>query len=287
MAKNISYLYALFAAFLWGSTAGVVKLLLLGLGNLQVLFFTNLFAFFGLASVVFFQKKKAIIQTYTKRDYITFIWMGFLGTFLYTFFLFTGLGLLPAQEAFIINYLWPVMVVIFAALILKEKITGRKIFAIACSFFGIIIVITKGNFESLQFSNLLGAVSAALGALVWGIFSVLGKKQNYEGFTSMMFFYLFGTLFAFIAVLLFSSIPHISLQQFAGLLWLGVFVNGLAFVFWFLALKHGDTAKIANIIFLTPFLSLLYIYFLTGEQILVSSIVGLVVIVAGNFISLS
>lgn len=281
MTKKIAYVYVVFAALLWGSTAAVAKLLLIGLDNLQVLFFSNLFSFLGLFFIVLFQKKKAIIQTYTKHDYFTFVWMGFLGTFLYNFFLFKGLDLLPAQEAFIINYLWPVMVIIFAALILKEKITRRKILGILCSFFGIIIVITKGDITALEFGNVLGIVLAALGAVTWGLFSVLGKKQNYEGFTSMAFFYFFGTFFAFVAMVLFSNVPHLSPHQFLGLAWLGVFVNGLAFVFWFAALRFGDTAKMSNIIFLTPFLSLVYIYFLIGEKILISSVVGLIIIVLG------
>jgi drug/metabolite transporter (DMT)-like permease len=285
MVKNISYLYVSLAALLWGSAFAVGKLLLAGLDNLQVLFFDNLFAFVGLFFIVLLQKKKRIIKAYTKQDYFTFAWMGFLGTFLYGFFLYEGLALLSAQEASILNYLWPVMVVIFATLILRENITLRKIFAIACSFFGIAIVVSKGDFSALQFGNLLGVLSAVAGAAAYGLFSVLGKKQNYEGFTSMMFFYFFGALFSLFAVLLFSSIPHLSLYQLAGLLWLGIFISGLGYVCWFAALKHGDTVKMSNMIFLTPFLSLVYIHFLTGEHILVSSIIGLVCIVAGILIS--
>lgn len=52
-------------------------------------------------------------------------------------------------------------------------------------------------------------------------------------------------------------------------------------MFWLLALKYGDTAKISNLIFITPFLSLVYIYFLLGEKILLSSVIGLVLIVLG------
>lgn len=281
MAKNISYIFVLLASFLWGSTAAVGKLLLANLNNLQVLFFTTLFAFLGLFAIVLLQRKKAIIKTYTKKDYFTFAWMGFLGVFLYVFFFYGALQLLPAQEAFIINYLWPIMVVFFAILILKEQTTSRKILGIICSFVGVAIVITKGDFSTLQLGNVLGILSAIAGAIVYGLFSVLGKKQNYDKFVSMMFYYFFSFLYALIAVLLFSKIPQVSFYQLTGLIWLGIFASGLGFVFWFLALKYGDTAKMSNIIFLTPFISLVYIYFLVGEKILISSVIGLVVIVAG------
>ncbi len=284
MTKKISYIFVLFASFLWGSVAAVGKLLLADLNNLQVLFFANLFAFLGLFFIVLFQGKKTIIQTYTKRDYFTFAWMGFLGVFLYTFFFYGALQVLPAQEAFIVNYLWPIMVVVFAVLILKEQTTSRKILGIICSFLGVLIVITKGDFSTLQFGNILGILSAIAGAAVYGLFSVLGKKQNYDKFVSIMFYYFFSFFYALIAVLLFSEIPQISFYQLTGLIWLGIFASGLGFVFWFLALKYGDTAKMSNMIFLTPFISLVYIYFLVGEKILTSSVIGLVVIVAGILI---
>lgn len=285
MTKKISYIFVLLAALLWGSTAAVSKLLLAELAHLQILFFSDVFAFFSLLCIILLQKKQAIIRTYTKRDYFTFAWMGFLGTFFYNFLLLKGIELLSAQEAFIINYLWPIMVVIFAAIFLKEHITWRKIFAIICSFFGIVIVIMKGDFRSLHFDNLFGVLSAALGAVVWGLFSVLGKKQKYEEFTSMMMYYFFGTFFALAAMVSFSNLPSISWHQLAGLIWFGAFLNGFAFVLWFSAIRHGDTAKISNIIFLTPFLSLVYIYFLTGEKILASSIIGLTIIIFGIMVS--
>ncbi len=284
MTKKIGYIYVLLSALLWGSTAAVVKLLLTNLNYLQVVFFVNLFAFLGLFFIVLFQKKKAIIRTYTKQDYFTFAWMGFLGVFLNTLFLYGALQLLPAQETFTINYLWPIMVVIFAILILKEQITYQKVLGIILSFLGVIIVITKGDLSTLQFSNLLGILLAIAAAVVYALFSVLGKKQNYEKFTSMMFYCFFSLLYALIAVLLFSEIPQISTYQLTGLLWLGIFPRGLAFLFWFLALEFGDTAKMSNIIFLTPFISLIYIYFLLEERILVSSIIGLIVIVLGIMI---
>lgn len=157
--------------------AAVGKLLLTNLNSLQVLFFVNLFAFLGLFFIVLLQGKKTIIQNYTKRDYFTFAQMGFLGAFLYPFFFYGALQFLPAQEAFIINYLWPIMVVVFAILILKEQITSRKILGIICSFLGVAIIITKGSFFTLQFGNILGILSAIIGAIVYGFFQCLVKNR--------------------------------------------------------------------------------------------------------------
>jgi drug/metabolite transporter (DMT)-like permease len=279
--KSFAYIFALLAALLWGSTAAVGKLLLADISNIQLLFFTNLFAFIGLFLIVLFQKKLHIIKTYKFKDYLTFSWMSMLGVFLYAFFLYGALELMSAQEAFIINYLWPIMVILFAVIILKEKLSFVKIVSLIASFIGVVVVATKGNLSSFQFDSPLGILLATSGAVVYGLFSVLGKKQNYDKFVSTMFYYLFALIYSSVVILLFSNIPQISLYQLAGFFWLGIFTAGLGFVFWFLALKYGDTAKMSNIIFLTPFISLVYIYFLTGEQILVSSIIGLIIIVSG------
>ncbi|MFA6393065.1 MAG: DMT family transporter [Candidatus Paceibacterota bacterium] len=279
-----SYIYALSATLLWGSSAAVIKLLLKNLNSLQILLFVSGIASINLFLIVLFQKKIPIIQKYKIKDYLTFAYMGFIGVFIYYLFLYLALSYLKAQEAFIINYLWPMMIVIFAVPILKEKLNVRKILAIIFSFIGVIIIATKGNFSILQFTEPLGILLAIIAAMAYGLFSVLGKKQNYDKSTSMLFYYISTFIYTLIFIIFLSFVPQITLAQLGGLLWMGIFTSGGAFLLWFLALKYGDTAKIANIAFLTPFFSLIYIYFLLHETILISSVVGLLFIFIGIFI---
>jgi drug/metabolite transporter (DMT)-like permease len=283
MKINQGYIYVSLASIFWASTAAVSKLLLAHLDNLQVLFFSTLFASLSLLIISMVQGKFEVFKTYSFKDYAIFTMMGFIGVFLYRFFLQAAFMLMPVQEAFIVNYTWPIMVVIFAWIILKEKMNLKKVIGLLLSFIGVVVVTTKGNFSVLNFS-IGGVLFALAGAVVYGFYSVLGKLQTYEKFTSTTFFYIFSFIFSAISLFLFSSIPSLSPEQLGGLLWLGIFPNGLAFVFWLLALKYGDTAKISNLIFMTPFLSLIYIYFLLGEKILLSSIIGLTIIVLGILI---
>jgi len=274
------YLYALLTSVLWASTAAVCKIVLTNLDSFQVLFYSTLFASLTLLAVAAVQGKLGLLKFYRLRDYATFALMGFLGVFFYMVCLQAALTRMPAQEAFIVNYTWPIMTVVFAWLILKEKLGARLIAGLFLSFVGVVIVATKGDFTALHFS-VSGVLWATAGAITYGLFSVLGKRQNYDKIVSTACFFVFGFLFSAAATLMFSRVPALSGGQVTGLLWLGVFPNGIGFIFWLLALKDGNTAKIANLMFLTPFLSLVYIYFLLGERILPSSIVGLVFIVAG------
>jgi drug/metabolite transporter (DMT)-like permease len=276
-----SYIYVAFVVLFWSSTAAVGKLLLADLASINLLFIINLLATSALFTIVLLQGKIGLIPVLKIRDYLTFSYMGFLGVFLYTLLLFEALKIMSAQEAFILNYLWPIIVVILSAVILGEKLTTRKIIGVFFSFLGVFIIITAGDPLSLSYTNLRGSLYVLLAAVSYGLFSVMGKKLNYDGYLSMMFYYFFGTVFSSIPVLVQASFPRLTLTQILGVLWLGVFANGLAFVLWFQALKYGDTTLMSNIVFLTPFLSLVYAYLLLGEKIIVTSVIGLTLIVIG------
>ena len=78
----------------------------------------------------------------------------------------------------------------------------------------------------------------------------------------------------------------IALPQVAGFAWNGILIMATATVTWALALKHGGTAKISNLAYITPFVSLVYTYFMLGEAIVLSSFVGLGFIIAGVIIQM-
>ncbi|MFA6023736.1 MAG: DMT family transporter [Candidatus Gracilibacteria bacterium] len=282
--SKLAYIYTVLAILLWGSTASVSKLILQDISSIQLIFYSFPFTIVGLFLIMLFQGKLKDLTTYKKQDIWKLAGMGFLGCFLYYVFLFGAIERTSAQEAFVVNYLWPVMVVIFGVLLLREKFTGRTVISILLSFIGVAIVVSKGEWMSLDNLNLTAILMAASGAMVYGLFSVLGKKLKYEVFSSMFYYYLFGFIYVLLSVLFFSEIPSLDMKQVAGLAWIGFFTNGLAFVFWFKALEIGETAKVSNLVFLTPFASLIFIHFLVGEPILISSIIGLVLIVLGVLI---
>lgn len=273
--------YALLAALLWGSTAAVVKLIGSGINNIQILFFTSAIASISLALIVTFQKKWHTIAGYRAKDYVRFAYMAFIGVFLYYMLLYAALQLVPGQEAFVVNYTWPIWVIVFAVLILKEKLTPIKVLAIGLSFIGVYVVITRGHITSFDFSAIWGNILALIAACAYGLFSVLSKRNDDEKVTSTLFFYLFAFVYTSVYLGVFSSLPSPTPSEWLGLLWLGIATSGIAFVLWQLALKHGETSKVSNIVFITPFLSLVYLAVLAKEKILLSSVIGALLIVGG------
>jgi drug/metabolite transporter (DMT)-like permease len=75
-------------------------------------------------------------------------------------------------------------------------------------------------------------------------------------------------------------------SQVAGFLWNGIFAVAIANTCWVNALKSGDTAKVSNLAYITPFVSGIWTYIFLNEKITASSVVGLGIIILGIFIQL-
>lgn len=144
------YIYAGISILLWSTTATVTKLLLGTLSSMQILAVSSLFAFIFLLIVNVIKGNLKELKSYTLKDYLQLSGIGILGVFLYRLFLNIGTDILQASQAFIINYLWPIMIVLFACIILKEKMTSRKLIAIILSFIGVIIVTADGNLLNIR-----------------------------------------------------------------------------------------------------------------------------------------
>lgn len=208
--------------------------------------------------------------------------MGIIGIFLYHTCLFGSFTLAPAGQVNVANYLWPVFIVIFSIPILKEKFNWKTILAVVLSFIGVLLSLSKGNFSEFDTHYLFGYLLASLGAVCYGLFSVLGKKHNYDRVTSMFVYYASATILIIPTTISVSkiTIPQ-SLSTIITVIILGVVMNSVTFIMWFKALKLGNTHITANAVYAIPFLAMLWTYFLNAESISPASIAGLVLIIFG------
>ncbi|MFH0955129.1 MAG: DMT family transporter [Candidatus Micrarchaeota archaeon] len=278
-----AYGFALLSVMLWATAAAVSKLLLgKGLNALQLLLFTSFFATVSLVLVAASNGKLKLVKHFSVKEWIQLGAIGAIGIFLYHICYFGSLQYLPAQETTIINYLWPLMTVLIAIPLLHESFSIRKLGATVLSLAGVWIVVSNGNIFSFRFDNAFGVALAFSGAVLYGLFAVLGKKSKIDKTSSMLAYCAVTFALSLISVPVFSRIPAISLLQLIGTAWLGICI-GIGFWLWFLALHYGDTAKISNLAYLVPFISLVFVYVLLAEEIMWFSIAGLVLIVAGIF----
>lgn len=210
--------------------------------------------------------------------------LGFIGLFLYSALYYQGIAWLSSQEACIINYLWPIMLVFFSIIILKEKITISKIIAMVCSFIGIIIL-SSGGTAVTDGNRLGGIVCCLLAAIMYGLFSVLNKKADLDQNITMMVIWLVVAICAGVSGFFTETWVMIRGVQWIGILWLGIVIDAVAYLLWALALRGAEnTAVIANLAYLTPFLSVVISAIFLHEKITVKEMAALIFIVGGILI---
>ncbi len=279
MKKN--YIYALLTVFIWATMAAITKRLLADIPNLQTLSVSSVFAFLCLLGINLQKGSLRKMKQYSRKDYGIMAGLGFLGLFVYSALYYYGLTQLTSQEACILNYLWPIMLVLCSCILLKEKFTVLKAVAMVCSFAGIVILST-GSGGAAGGNRLLGMLSCLTAAVCYGLFSVLNKKADYDQNIAMMVMWLVAAVSGAVLGLLTETWKPIEGIQWLGMLWLGAVVNAVAYLMWALALNSAEnTAKIANLAYLTPFLSLLVSAVVLKERIQLRAILALVFIVGG------
>jgi len=279
MKKN--YMYALSTVCIWSTSATLGKSLLLSIPKFQVMSVSSIFAVIFLLIMSVNDGSVRQIKNYKLKDYLRMIVLGFLGVFIYYSLYYYGLSQLTSQEACIINYLWPMMLVVFSILILREKLTLKKILAMAMSFSGVIVMTTGGS-DIANGNRMFGILCCVAAAACYGLYSVLNKKWNMNPNITMFVMWLTTMVSSFVMGQLTEKWEPIQGVQWIGILWFGAVINGVGYLFWARALEGvRDSSVIANLAYLIPFLSIVVSAVFLQESIHVSSMLALVLIISG------
>jgi drug/metabolite transporter (DMT)-like permease len=277
-----AYVYALLAILCWSTIGTAFKVTLRYIGFIHLLLISSLVAVIVLFMIILVQGKFSLLRTLSKRQIANSAFLGFLNPFLYYLVLLKAYDLLPAQEAGTLNYIWPIALVLLSIPILKQKISLFSIAAILISFLGILVISTHGHLLGFSFTSPTGVLLALGSALFWAFYWIFNIKDPREEVTKLFLNFLFGFCYILITVLVFVPISHISWSGLAGSVYIGFFEMGVTFYLWLMALRlSSTTVKVSNLIYLSPFISLILIRFIVGEVILLSTVIGLILIVTG------
>ncbi|MCK4672923.1 DMT family transporter [candidate division WOR-3 bacterium] len=277
-----AYAYAIIVVLIWSTVASVFKISLRYLNYLQLLFYASLISLLILFIILIFQNKLSLLKTYSKKDYLHSAMLGFLNPFLYYIVLFKAYSLLPAQQAVSLNYTWAIQIVLLSVPLLKQKIGFKSVLAIIISYAGVLIISTQGDILALRVTNLYGVLLALGSAVIWALFWIYNIKDKRDEVVKLFLNFLFGFIFILIAIVFSKRLIIPKIPGFTSAVYIGLFEMGITFVLWLKALKLSKTtAQVSNLIYLTPFLSLLIINIMIGEKILISTIIGLILIVMG------
>jgi len=280
--QSKAYSLALISILFWSTMGTAFKLTLNYLNPGMLLFIATFTAFIFLGIMVLIRGKFGTLRQITFKQAINSALMGLFNPFLYYLVLFEAYNLIPAQEGVALNYIWPVILVIFSIIFLKQHITLISILAILISFFGSVVIAMHGNFTELKFSNTTGVLLAIGSAFFWASFWIINMKDPREAIVKMFVNFAFGAAYILCWNIYKNNIILPPVKGLLGGLYIGVFEMGLTFVLWLTALKLSThTARVSNLVFISPFISLILVSYIVGEKILPSTVIGLAIIVLG------
>ena len=278
-------LYVLLCVTLWALIPVVAKLGQSRLDNHQFLFWSSLVSFVVISMSVFISGKAKHIRKYTNKEWLWFSFLGLLGTYIYYLFLYLGYSKASGMEVLIIQYTWPILIVIFSLFILNERLSYKKSLAAILGFIGVMLVLTKGNIKQINIDNPSVIALVGAGAACFALFSVFSKNVEKEPLGVVAVYFFVASIASLISMLGFSEFALPSSDEVFAVLLNGILVNGFSYVLWVLALRSTEASYLAPFTFITPVLSAIYLIALFDEPFIAAYGIGLLLVVIGGLIN--
>jgi drug/metabolite transporter (DMT)-like permease len=240
---------------------------------------------FGIGGFLLFlfqlQKDRRFLKAFSIKDWVSIIFLAIVGISGHA--LLQAYGLLYTTA---INTGWfvavvPIVITLAARLFLGEGITARRMIGVLIGFFGAFLVFSKGVFSLslFRFASTFGDFLILISALTWTAFTVGGRGflSHFSPLTAITPIMIVGCLTTLPFAWLkweWNILFHLSLFAWMGILFLGVFCSGLAYLFWYSALEKKDSGVVGTYLYLEPLVTLLGAYFLLNEEIQWITLVG-------------
>jgi drug/metabolite transporter (DMT)-like permease len=275
-------LYGLTAVLFWSTVATAFKLSLRYLSPIELLLYSGFFTTILLGVILVLQWKWPLLLMTQPKDVGLSIGFGFLNPFLYYLVLLKAYDILPAQQAQPLNYTWAITLSILAIPLLKQRVVWQQWVALFISYGGVLVISTEGKPFSFEFTDPFGVFLALGSTVIWALYWIFNTRDSRDPVVGLFLNFVCGFPFVLFYALATTDLTWPPLAGLVGAAYVGTFEMGACFVLWLMALKKTrNTARISQLIFISPFLSLFFIHALVGEQILPSTLIGLVLIVAG------
>ena len=186
------------------------------------------------------------------------VWaLGIYGLFGYHFAYFMALRLAPPVAANLINYLWPLLIVLFAGLLPGERLGGRQVVGALAGFGGAALLVTGGGGLRLDAQYAAGYALALLCALIWSSYSVLSRRVGAVPTRAVAGFCAATAALALVCHLLFETTVWPVGRQWAAVVALGLGPIGAAFYTWDYGVKRGNIQTLGALAYAAPLLSTL------------------------------
>ena len=280
--KLLAYWKPLASVVFWGASFIATKIALEEIKPLSIIFLRLI-----LASILL-----TIIAVYFKRS-LRLSWKNHSGIFILaliaSFHLWiqvTGMQFTTAANTGWIIGTAPIFMAIVGFFTFKESLSPIRIFGILLAFFGLLLLISNGDFSSIDFLSNKGDFLILGSAFTWSIYSAVNKKISltYSPLLTILF------LFVMMAIILspfainanaVNSVLRLSSNGWIAILFLGIFCSGVAYVLWAQSLKEMDSVKVGAFLYFEPFVTVFAAWLILREEISFLMILSGIIITFG------
>jgi drug/metabolite transporter (DMT)-like permease len=278
--QSKAYLLTMLVITFWATAASAFKIALQHVQPYTLLLYSTLFSCLSLFLILLCQGKLALLTKNSSRTLAKAALLGFLNPFLYYMVLFKAYALLPGQIAMSLNYGWPLVLTLLSAPILGQRLHKSQLAAVLVSFIGAIIIATRGQFITLGDLSVTGVVLAAGSTLIWAIYWLFNARDGLEPVAKLFYGFCFGLGFTALYGLANGLLSWPPAAAWPALVYVSLFEMSITFALWLTALQlTSSAARIGNLIYITPFFSLLVLRLAVGEPIHPTTFIGLALIV--------
>ena len=271
-----------FAVIVWGLSFIATKQALIEVRPVVIVFLRQLLGILFLAFVIIKQKKSFIVDLRKEK------WIFALAAIacFHLWIQVTGLQWTTASNTGWIIGITPVFMVIMGLLFFKEKITSTQTTGIVISFLGLLFLVSKGDFSSLDFIKNKGDLLIITSSITWSVYSLASKKATLTLSPALTTFYLFVIVAIMIAPFTInqqniSDVVNLSANGWGSILFLGIFCSGVAYTLWAQALSEMDASRVGAFLYLEPFVTFFGSWLLLDEQITFIMLLSGLIIIGG------
>ncbi|WP_447553468.1 DMT family transporter [Vreelandella sp. EE22] len=267
------------AVALWSTVATAFKLALSYMSPLELMWIAALVSWMLMGALVI---KRAQLAQALKTGWKTAAWAGVMNPVAYYLMLFAAYDRLPGQEAMALNYTWALAMALLAVPLLGQRLTRRDVAAGCVAYAGVWVIATRGQVFNVAFEDPLGVILALCSTLIWAVYWLLNARDTREPLVGQWQNFSVGLPILTFLLLLGPGMNWHGMQALGAGIYVGLFEMGVAFILWQLAVRNvSRTAKVSNLIFLSPPVSLLLLHLVVGEPLLTSTFLGLGLILTG------
>jgi drug/metabolite transporter (DMT)-like permease len=278
-------LKALFAVTVWGGSFVATKISLQYVAPSTVVWLRFLMGVIILGVAAGLSKQFALPKG---KDWGYFAILGFLGITFHQWLQSTGLVTAQATTTGWIIASTPIFMALLGLIVLREYLVWYQIVGIILAAFGVLLVVTKGDLAAVTTGKFgtPGDFLVLISAPNWAVFSTLSRSGLKKHSSTLMMFYVmsFGWLFSSILFFVGSGIrqiPQIPWDGWIAITFLGIFCSGIAYIFWYDALKVLPVAQTGAFLYLEPMITVIVAALVLREAILLATLVGGITILFG------